>query len=33
MYLVTGAAGHLGRAVINHLLTTYKVRLLTPQNA
>ena len=25
MYLVTGAAGHLGRAVINHLLTTYKV--------
>ena len=25
MFLVTGAAGHLGRAVINHLLTTYKV--------
>jgi NAD(P)H dehydrogenase (quinone) len=25
MYLVTGANGHLGRAVINHLLTTYKV--------
>ena len=25
MYLVTGAAGHLGRAVINHLLTTYKI--------
>jgi NAD(P)H dehydrogenase (quinone) len=25
MYLVTGAAGHLGQAVINHLLTTYKV--------
>lgn len=25
MYLVTGAAGHLGRAVINHLLTTNKV--------
>lgn len=25
MYLVTGAAGHLGRAVINHLMTTYKV--------
>ncbi len=25
MYLVTGASGHLGRAVINHLLTTYKV--------
>ncbi len=25
MYLVTGASGHLGQAVINHLLTTYKV--------
>ncbi len=25
MYLVTGANGHLGRAVVNHLLTTYKV--------
>jgi len=25
MYLVTGANGHLGRAVIKHLLTTYKV--------
>jgi NAD(P)H dehydrogenase (quinone) len=25
MILVTGAAGHLGQAVINHLLTTYKV--------
>ena len=25
MYLVTGAAGHLGKAVINHLLTTYNV--------
>ena len=25
MYLVTGAAGHLGQAVIHHLLTTYKV--------
>jgi NAD(P)H dehydrogenase (quinone) len=25
MYLVTGAAGQLGRAVINHLLDTYKV--------
>jgi NAD(P)H dehydrogenase (quinone) len=25
MYLVTGASGHLGRAVINHLLTTYNV--------
>ncbi len=25
MYLVTGASGQLGRAVINHLLTTYKV--------
>ncbi len=25
MYLVTGANGHLGRAVINHLLTTSKV--------
>ena len=25
MYLVTGAAGHFGQAVINHLLTTYKV--------
>lgn len=25
MYLVTGANGHLGRAVISHLLTTYKV--------
>ena len=25
MYLVTGAAGHLGQAVINHLLTTYKI--------
>jgi NAD(P)H dehydrogenase (quinone) len=29
MYLVTGASGHLGQAVINHLLTTYKV----PANA
>ncbi len=25
MYLVTGAAGHLGQAVIHHLLTTYKI--------
>ncbi len=25
MYLVTGASGHLGQAVITHLLTTYKV--------
>ena len=25
MYFITGAAGHLGRAVINHLLTTCKV--------
>jgi len=25
MYLVTGASGHLGQAVINHLLNTYKV--------
>jgi NAD(P)H dehydrogenase (quinone) len=25
MYLVTGASGHLGQAVINHLLTTFKV--------
>jgi NAD(P)H dehydrogenase (quinone) len=25
MYLVTGAAGHLGQAVINHLINTYKV--------
>jgi NAD(P)H dehydrogenase (quinone) len=25
MYLVTGASGHLGRAVINHLLNTYNV--------
>ncbi len=25
MYLVTGANGHLGRAVINHLLTSYNV--------
>ena len=25
MYLVTGAAGHFGRATINHLLTTYKI--------
>ncbi len=25
MYLVTGANGKLGRAVINHLLTTYKI--------
>ncbi len=25
MYLVTGASGHLGRSVINHLLTTYNV--------
>jgi NAD(P)H dehydrogenase (quinone) len=25
MYLVTGASGHLGQAVINHLLTIYKV--------
>jgi NAD(P)H dehydrogenase (quinone) len=25
MYLVTGASGHLGQAVIKHLLTTYKV--------
>jgi NAD(P)H dehydrogenase (quinone) len=25
MYLVTGAAGQLGRAVINHLASTYKV--------
>ena len=25
MYLVTGAAGHLGQAVINHLLTTYNI--------
>ncbi len=25
MYLVTGASGHLGQAVIHHLLTTYKV--------
>ena len=25
MYLVTGASGHLGLAVINHLITTYKV--------
>lgn len=25
MYLVTGAAGHLGQATINHLLNTYKV--------
>ena len=25
MIFVTGAAGHLGRATINHLLTTYKV--------
>jgi NAD(P)H dehydrogenase (quinone) len=25
MYLVTGANGQLGRAVINHLLTTYKI--------
>lgn len=25
MYLVTGASGQLGRAVINHLLNTYKV--------
>jgi NAD(P)H dehydrogenase (quinone) len=25
MYLVTGASGHLGQAVINHLLTTLKV--------
>jgi NAD(P)H dehydrogenase (quinone) len=25
MYLVTGASGHLGQAVIQHLLTTYKV--------
>ena len=25
MYLVTGASGHLGQAVINHLLTTYNV--------
>ncbi len=25
MYLVTGASGQLGQAVINHLLTTYKV--------
>jgi NAD(P)H dehydrogenase (quinone) len=25
MYLVTGASGQLGRAVINHLLTAYKV--------
>ena len=25
MYLVTGASGKLGQAVINHLLTTYKV--------
>lgn len=25
MYLVTGASGHLGQAVINHLLTTYKI--------
>ncbi len=25
MYFISGAAGHLGRAVINHLLTTYKV--------
>ena len=25
MYLVTGASGHLGKAVINHLLTIYKI--------
>ena len=25
MYFITGAAGHLGQAVINHLLTTCKV--------
>ena len=25
MIFISGAAGHLGRAVINHLLTTYKV--------
>jgi NAD(P)H dehydrogenase (quinone) len=25
MYLVSGASGHLGQAVINHLLTTYNV--------
>jgi NAD(P)H dehydrogenase (quinone) len=25
MYLVTGASGHLGQAVINHLLTTYEI--------
>ena len=25
MIFVTGAAGHLGRATINHLLITYKV--------
>jgi NAD(P)H dehydrogenase (quinone) len=25
MYLVTGASGHLGKAVINHLLTTHKI--------
>jgi NAD(P)H dehydrogenase (quinone) len=25
MYLVTGASGHLGQAVIHHLLTTYKI--------
>jgi len=25
MYLVTGASGHLGQAVINHLINTYKV--------
>ena len=25
MYLVTGASGHLGQAVINHLLNTYEV--------
>ncbi len=25
MYLVTGASGKLGRSVVNHLLTTYKV--------
>jgi NAD(P)H dehydrogenase (quinone) len=25
MYLVTGASGHLGQAVINHLITTYKI--------
>ncbi|MDE2445814.1 MAG: SDR family oxidoreductase [Alphaproteobacteria bacterium] len=25
MFLVTGASGHLGQAVINHLITTYKI--------